>query len=53
MNELKLEKLFKYFELLSGAYFTDDPLNVKPSIERVLFLIEMEFNKSFEEEETK
>lgn len=53
MNEIKLDKLLKYLELLTGAYFTDDPLNVKPNIERVTFLIEMEFNKIFDEEETK
>lgn len=51
MNEQRLEKLFKYFELLSAAYFTGDPLNVKPSIENVLLLIELEINKSFKEEE--
>lgn len=48
-NETKLDKLLKYLEVLSGLYFEGDPLNVKKSIERVAFLIEMEFNESFDE----
>lgn len=51
MNEDKLEKLFKYLELLTGAYFTDDSLNVKPSVERVIHLIELELNEMYEGEE--
>lgn len=47
----KLANLFKYLELLTDAYFTDDPLDVKPLIKRVTFLIEMEFNESYEGEE--
>lgn len=43
----KLEDLFRYFELLTKACFTDDPLNVKPSIEKVLLQIEIELNKTF------
>lgn len=50
MNEVKLEKLYRYLELLTKAYFTDDPLNVKPSIEQVMLLIELEINKGLEEE---
>lgn len=49
MNELKLDKLLKYLKVLSGLYFEGDPLNVKKNIDRVTFLIEMEFNDSFEE----
>jgi hypothetical protein len=48
---MKIQMLFKYLELLTKAYFTDDPLNVKPSIEKVLLLIELEINKGFEKEE--
>lgn len=51
MNNSKIEKLFRYFELLSKAYFTDDPLNVKPSIEKVMLLIELEINKGYEKED--
>ena len=50
MNETKLDQLYKYLELLTKAYFTDDPLNVKPSIEKVMLLIELEINKGYEEE---
>ena len=39
MNELKLDKLLKYLEILTKAYFDGDPLNVKPSIDRVTFLL--------------
>jgi hypothetical protein len=49
MNQL--ENLFKYLELLTKAYFTDDPLNVKPSIEKVTLLIELEINKGYGTEE--
>ncbi|MDC2863838.1 hypothetical protein [Bacillus sp. BP-3] len=50
MNEFRLEKLYKYLELLTKAYFTDDPLNVKQSIEKVMLLIELEINKGYGEE---
>ncbi|WP_187445015.1 hypothetical protein [Rossellomorea vietnamensis] len=53
MSESRTDKLFRYFELLSKAYYTDDPLNVKPSIEKVMLLIEMEINKNYESEESK
>lgn len=46
VETVKLEDLFRYFELLTKAYFTDDPLNIKPSIEKVLLLIEIELNKT-------
>lgn len=51
MNEFKLDKLLKYLKVLSGLYFEGDPLNVKKSIDRVTFLIEMEFNEGFDERE--
>ena len=47
-NELKLDKLIKYLEVLSTLYFAEDPLKVKQNIDRVTFLIEMEFNKIFD-----
>lgn len=50
MDNPKLENLYKYLEILTKAYFTDDPLNVKPSIERAMLLIELEINKGYEEE---
>jgi hypothetical protein len=50
MNEKRLENLFKYFELLTKAYFTDDPLDVKPSIQKIMLLIELEINKGFGQE---
>lgn len=50
MKDDKLEKLFKYLELLTGAYFTDDSLGVKPSVVRVIHLIELELNKMYEGE---
>jgi hypothetical protein len=53
MSESHTDMLFRYFELLSKAYYTDDPLNVKPSIEKVILLIEMEINKNYESEESK
>lgn len=45
-----LDKLFKYFKLLSQSYFQGDPLNVKTSIEKVMLLIELELNKEYEGE---
>ncbi|HDR3446993.1 hypothetical protein P4V72_08505 [Bacillus thuringiensis] len=51
IDDIKLEKLYKYFDLLTKAYFTDDPLNVKPSIEKVTLLIELEINKGYEDDE--
>lgn len=51
MDDIKLEKLYKYLDLLTKAYFTDDPLNVKPSIEKVTLLIELEINKGYGDDE--
>lgn len=51
MEDEKLEKLLKYLKVLSGMYFEGDPLNVKESINRVTFLIEMEFNDIFKKVE--
>lgn len=51
MNNIILAYLFRYLELLTKAYFEDDPLNVKPSIEKTLLMIELEISKGFEKEE--
>jgi hypothetical protein len=51
MNQSRLCNLFKYLELLTKAYFTDDPFNVKDSIEKVMLLIELEFNKGYTEKD--
>lgn len=49
----KLENLFRYLYLLTGAYFEKDPLDVKRSVERVKHLIELELNEKYEMEESK
>lgn len=49
MDKNRLDNLYKYLDLLTKAYFTDDPLNVKASIERVFILIELEINKGYGE----
>ncbi|MFS0594206.1 hypothetical protein AB1L05_21765 [Cytobacillus horneckiae] len=53
MNNIIIAYLYRYLELLTKAYFDGDPLNVKPSIEKTLLLIEMEINKGIEMEEVK
>lgn len=51
MNNIILAYLFRYLELLTKAYFEGDPLNVTPSIEKTLLMIELEISKGFEKEE--
>lgn len=46
----KTEMLFKYLDVLTKLYFTDDPLNVKPSIEKTMLMIELEINKEYGKE---